>query len=97
MVSVDVMNKTIVGDDVSNDTLTSGTINLLINAGRLLEVAFIRRGRLFKNFISENRYYYKHEAKLHNINKIVIYSVFNKKIKAHIGIFNIGLKTIFFK
>ena len=57
--------------------------------------ALIRRGRLFKNFISENRYYYKHETILPNINKIVIFSVFIKKIKADNVCFIIGLKTIF--
>ena len=65
---------------------TGITVNPLINACGVEGVS-IRRGRLFKNFISENRYYYKHETILHNINNIVIYSVFNKKIKAHI-IFN---------
>ena len=60
-----------------------------------LEGALIRRGRLFKNFISENRYYYIHETILHNINKIVFISVFIKKIKARMDIFNIGFKTIF--
>ena len=84
------------------------TVNPLINApnkclGHLFKFfdldgtsiwELIRRGRLFKNFISENRYYYKHETILHNINKIVIFSIFIKKIKAHIGIFNIRFKFI---
>ena len=40
-------------------------------------------------------YLYKHETILHNINKIVIFSIFIKKIKAHIGIFKIGLYFAF--
>ena len=58
-------------------------LNFLIWRGYLLEGDVNKKGCLFKNFISENRYYYKHETILHNINKTVIFRVFIKKTKAY--------------